>query len=117
MHTIIVAACIPTLMPFAERFFPGLLDKGSSGGADHLTRQGKGTKLKGSPYNTQAFALQSYRGGEGGQHIVTVSTKVGRDLRRCNGDGDAESQERMVGIDRDIDAKEGVFITRTVHVS
>ncbi len=78
--------------------------------------QGKGTKLRGSPHHGQSFALQSYCGGESGQHMATVTAKAGRDLRRR--DGDAESQESIIGAtEHNIDGKDGVFITRTVQVS
>ena len=45
-----------------------------------------------------------------------MTTKAGRDPRKR--DGDAESQESIIGaLEHGMDAKEGVFITRTVQVS
>ena len=80
---------------------------------------GKSTKLtnNGSTPDTQSFALQSYRErAEAGQHQAIITSSSLRDPRRRDGDGD--SQESIInGMDHEMEFKDGVFVTRTVHVS
>jgi hypothetical protein len=52
--------------PFAKRFFPNLLGKGSSGGSGYPAVQNKASKLKGSPYSGQSFPLHSYGDNDAG---------------------------------------------------
>lgn len=60
--------------------------------------------------------MESYYGGETGQHIAIVKSKAGRDPRRR--DGDAESQESIIGMtDQEMGSKKGVYVTTTVQIS
>jgi hypothetical protein len=119
-HVTIVCACIAILKPLANRFFPKLL---ANGAGPYPSIPGKSSKPNGSNVDIhgQSFALQSYRErAEAGQHKTTVTSNMGRALGRRVGDPDADSQESIIGgMDQQdmVDHKEGVFVTRTVHIS
>jgi hypothetical protein len=130
----IVCACVATLKPLANRFFPKLLGKLSSGANNgngaYPSIPGKGSKLTNG--NSVLASEQGFRSGgfgenggdiykmqsycqkaEVGQHIAAV--KGGRDV-----DG-SSSQESIIGaaepFPQDDEEREmGVYVTRTVHV-
>jgi hypothetical protein len=130
----IACACVAVLKPFANRFFPKLLGKLSSGGNNdngtYPCIPGKGSKPTNG--NSVLASEQGFRSGgfgeEGGgsykmqsycqtvevrQHIATV--KGGRDV-----DG-SSSQESIIGEvepfpQDDEERGMGVYVTRMVHV-
>ena len=129
----IACACVATLKPFANRFFPKLLGKlssGANGKGAYPSIHGKGSRLTNGNLvlasepgfhsgglvenGGQSYKMQPYcQRMEAGQHIATV--KGGREV-----DG-SSSQESIIGavesFPQDDEEREmGVYVTRTVHV-
>jgi hypothetical protein len=115
----IVCACVATLKPLANRFFPKLLGKSINPSGPYLGIPGKGSKstAESMPADSQAYALQSYRQrAEAGEHKAIVSAHRNGKHR----DFDGSSQESIIGVvdPYNPELKEGgVYVVRAVHVS